>query len=66
MQRKLIQFLLVLVAVIGLNMAANHFFFRIDLTEEKRFTISDATKNLLGNLEDDVHIKVYPRNLRRI
>lgn len=59
MQRKLIQFLLVLVAVIGLNMAANHFFFRIDLTEEKRFTISDATKNLLGNLEDDVHIKVY-------
>ncbi len=59
MQRKLIQFLLVLVAVIGLNMAANHFFFRIDLTEEKRFTISEATKNLLGNLEDDVHIKVY-------
>lgn len=59
MQRKLIQFLLVLVAVIGLNIAANHFFFRIDLTEEKRFTISDATKNLLGNLEDDVYIKVY-------
>ncbi len=59
MQRKLIQFLLVFTTIIALNVAANRFFFRIDLTEEKRFTISDATKNLLGNLEDDIHIKVY-------
>ena len=43
----------------GLNVLANYFFFRIDLTEEKRFTINDATKNLLKNLEDEVYVKVY-------
>lgn len=59
MKNKLIQILLVIAAVIGLNVLANHFFFRIDLTEEKRFTINDATKNLLKNLEDEVYVKVY-------
>jgi ABC-2 type transport system permease protein len=59
MKNKLIQILLVVVAVIGLNVLANRFFFRIDLTEEKRFTINDATKNLLQNLDDEVYVKVY-------
>ena len=34
-------------------------FFRWDLTQEKRYTISDATKKLLQNLEHQVVIKVY-------
>ncbi len=59
MKNKLIQILLVVAAVIGLNVLANRFFFRIDLTEEKRFTINEATKNLLQNLDDEVYIKVY-------
>jgi ABC-2 type transport system permease protein len=59
MKNKLIQILLVVAAVIGLNVLANRFFFRIDLTEEKRFTINDATKNLLQNLDDEVYVKVY-------
>ena len=59
MRNKLIQIILVIAAVIGSNVLANHFFFRIDLTEEKRFTINDATKNLLKNLEDEVYVKVY-------
>jgi ABC-2 type transport system permease protein len=59
MKNKLIQILLVVAAVIGLNVLANRFFFRIDLTEEKRFTINDATKKLLQNLDDEVYVKVY-------
>jgi ABC-2 type transport system permease protein len=59
MKNKLIQILLVVAAVIGVNILANRFFFRIDLTEEKRFTINDATKNLLKNLDDEVYVKVY-------
>ncbi|MCU0471034.1 MAG: gliding motility-associated ABC transporter substrate-binding protein GldG [Arcicella sp.] len=59
MKNKFLQILLVISAVVGLNVLANHFFFRIDLTEEKRFTINDATKNLLQNLEDEVYVKVY-------
>ncbi len=59
MKNKILQILLVIAAVIGLNVLANYFFFRIDLTEEKRFTINDATKNLLKNLDDEVYVKVY-------
>jgi ABC-2 type transport system permease protein len=59
MKNKLIQILLVVTAIIGLNILANRFFFRIDLTEEKRFTINDATKKLLQNLDDEVYVKVY-------
>ncbi|MEA5460277.1 gliding motility-associated ABC transporter substrate-binding protein GldG [Arcicella sp. LKC2W] len=59
MKNKIIQILLVVGAIIGLNVLANQFFFRVDLTEEKRFTINDATKNLLKNLDDEVYVKVY-------
>lgn len=59
MKNKIIQILLVVGAIIGLNILANQFFFRVDLTEEKRFTINDATKNLLKNLDDEVYVKVY-------
>ena len=59
MKNKILQILLVIAAVVGLNILANYFFFRIDLTEEKRFTINDATKNLLKNLDDEVYVKVY-------
>jgi ABC-2 type transport system permease protein len=59
MQNKTLQILLVILSVIGLNVLANYFFFRIDLTQEKRYTIKDATKNLLSNLQDEVYVKVY-------
>ena len=42
-----------------INMNADTFFFRLDLTEEKRYTITDATKGLLQNLDDEVYIEVY-------
>src|SRR5690554_4381788 len=48
-----------LLVVFLLNILANQYFFRIDLTEEKRYTITDATKETLRNLEDVVYIDVY-------
>ncbi len=45
--------------VVLLNSAAALYFFRIDLTEEKRYTIKPQTKELLKNLEDDVFIEVF-------
>ncbi len=47
-----------IVAVILYQLGA-FYFFRIDLTEEKRYTIKQPTKELLRNLEDDVYIEVY-------
>lgn len=54
-----IGFGLALAAIVLLNMIAERYFFRIDLTEEKRFTITEATKNTLKNLDGVVHIDVY-------
>jgi ABC-2 type transport system permease protein len=35
------------------------FFTRVDLTSDKRFTLTDSTKKLLRNLNDVVFVKVY-------
>lgn len=52
--------LLLSVVIIGLlNFVAASFFTRFDLTQEKRYTLSPATKNLLKNLDDVVFFKVY-------
>jgi ABC-type uncharacterized transport system involved in gliding motility auxiliary subunit len=54
---------------VGRDHAADHFTarqfycfgcsFRIDLTKEKRYTLSKATRNLLVGLDDDVQIDVF-------
>lgn len=49
----------VLLLVIILNVLGAMYFFRIDLTEEKRYTIKDQTKDLLKNLDDAVYVEVY-------
>jgi ABC-2 type transport system permease protein len=49
--------ILVLIALI--NLIASHYFFRIDLTEEKRYTIKAPTRQLLLELEDEVFIEVF-------
>jgi len=41
------------------NFIANEFYFRIDLTKEKRFTLSTSSKNLLKKLDDDLYITVF-------
>lgn len=48
-----------LVVVIFLNLVATFFFFRIDLTEEKRYTIQLQTKSLLKQLDEPVFVEVF-------
>ncbi len=48
-----------LVLVILLNFIAADYFFRIDLTEEKRYSIKPQTQELLDELTDDIYIEVY-------
>nr|WP_027303167.1 gliding motility-associated ABC transporter substrate-binding protein GldG [Rudanella lutea] len=50
---------LVLLAVVAVNVLSAFLFFRVDLTAEKRYTLSGATQNLLAGLDDDVHVNVY-------
>lgn len=52
--------LVVLVLIIILaNFISSLAFFRIDFTKEKRFTLSDASKTYMKNLEDVVYVQVY-------
>ncbi|MGV3539389.1 MAG: gliding motility-associated ABC transporter substrate-binding protein GldG [Rufibacter sp.] len=64
-------FLVAVGLLLVLNFVANRYFFRIDLTEDKRYTISDQTKELLGNLKEPVQVTVYlegefPAGFRRL
>ncbi len=50
---------LVMVAVISINLLGQVFFTRFDLTSEKRFTLSNATRDILTDLDDIVYFRVY-------
>jgi gliding-associated putative ABC transporter substrate-binding component GldG len=70
-QRDLLAFAAVLAGLLLFNFVAQRFFFRLDLTEEKRYTMSDATKTLLTDLKQPVTITVYlsgdfPPGFRRL
>ena len=58
-----IQSLTELAAVIGvlifLNLILTNYFFRIDLTAEKRYSLSGSSKNLAGKVNDLMFVKVY-------
>ncbi len=48
-----------LALIVLLNLLASFYFFRIDLTEEKRYTIQTQTKEILKNLDDAVFVEVF-------
>lgn len=45
--------------LIVINFFANNIFFRLDLTENKDYSISEVSINTAANLDDIVNIKVY-------
>lgn len=51
--------LIALAAVIVVNIISSFLFFRIDLTKDKRHSLSKGTIEMLNNLEDRVYIRVY-------
>ncbi len=66
----LLQTIVVLLSVWLVNQIANKYRIQFDLTEEKRYTISDATKGLLSSLNEPVYFEVFlagelPSNFER-
>jgi len=58
-RKHLSQLGLALLLVLAVTLLAELRFFRIDLTGEKKHTISQASRRMLNGLEDVVYIKVY-------
>jgi len=55
----LLQLLLVIIAIVVINVIGAYVFTRFDLTSEKRYTLSNSTKEILKNLDDIVYFRVY-------
>lgn len=45
--------------IIVLNVLSSFVFTRLDFTKEKRYTLSNVTKNILLGLKDDIQVTVY-------
>jgi ABC-2 type transport system permease protein len=59
MKKTIYTLLLSLLGIIAINFISNKLFFRVDLTAEKRYTLTPATKKLLANLKQKIEIEVY-------
>jgi len=54
-----INLLLIVVNLVVFNLVSSDLFGRIDLTENRVYTLSDVTKDVLRNLEETLTIKAY-------
>ena len=58
-KNQIVAFLITIAIVVLLNVIGSYVFTRLDLTSEKRYTLSPTTKETLKNLNDYVYFKVY-------
>lgn len=59
MQKKLVPFVVLIVALVAFNWMASLVRIRWDLTEDKRHTIAPATIRMIERLEQYIHVTVY-------
>ena len=58
-KNQLVSFIITLVLIVVINVIGSFVFTRFDLTAEKRYTLSNTTKETLRKLDDYVYFKVY-------
>lgn len=59
MIKKSLHIILFVVAVVAVYFISERYFFRIDLTSEKRYSLSDNTKHLLQSMDKELDVTVY-------
>lgn len=59
MNKKLQHIVIVFIGILFINYFSNTVYKRFDLTQDKRYTISDVTYKLLNKLDNNVYINVY-------
>jgi gliding-associated putative ABC transporter substrate-binding component GldG len=50
---------LIIALILVINLLANEFHIRLDVTEGKQYTLSEATEDILSSLEEPVTVKAY-------
>jgi len=53
------QILLIVAVLVVLNFLSDQFFFRLDFTADERYTLSEATKNILNAIDEPVTVTAY-------
>lgn len=51
--------IITLIIIVLVNIIGSYVYTRFDLTSEKRYTLSDTSKDILRNLDDYVYFRVY-------
>ncbi|HEV9036839.1 MAG TPA: gliding motility-associated ABC transporter substrate-binding protein GldG [Puia sp.] len=51
--------IVLVVVLVGVNLLASHLHYRIDLTKDGRYTLSEPTKTLLGRVDDEIQIDLF-------
>ena len=58
-KNEIISLAIIVAAIIAANLLGSVLYMRIDLTTEKRYTLSDTSKEILKNIDDYVFFRVY-------
>lgn len=58
-KNEVISLAIIVAAIIAANLLGSVLYMRIDLTTEKRYTLSDTSKEILKNIDDYVFFRVY-------
>lgn len=58
-KNQLISFAITVIIIVVVNVISSFIYTRFDLTSEKRYTLSDTSKEILRNLDDYVYFRVY-------
>lgn len=58
-KQAILQVIILLAILIAVNVLSSTVYQRFDLTKEGRFTLTDATQDLLVDLDDVVYVRVY-------
>ncbi len=54
-----IQFLITVAFIIAIALVSSLLRIRLDLTGDKRYTLSEPTRETLGNIKNDIYVQVY-------
>lgn len=57
--KKIIRIAVLLAVVFLVNVVAQQFSFRVDLTSEKRFTLTDITEQFMESVDKNIFVRVY-------
>ena len=59
LKKPVVKTLIVIVVLITISLLSRQAFFRLDLTSEKRYTLTETSKRFLRDLPSDLYVKVY-------